>query len=123
VVLVDTSAWIHFLRPSGDAAVRAKVEAALVAGTACWCAMVRLELWNGAGERERRVLRDLERHVPDLPITDEVWTRAMALARASRTRGVTAPATDVLLSACAAHHHASMIHADADFDRLDGLRE
>ena len=47
-LLVDTSAWIHFLRPEGDVAVRARVDAALRSGTARWCPVVRLELWNGS---------------------------------------------------------------------------
>jgi hypothetical protein len=45
----DTSSWIQFLRRGGDGAVRARVEAALHAGTALWCPLIRLELWNGAG--------------------------------------------------------------------------
>jgi predicted nucleic acid-binding protein len=123
MVLVDTSAWIHFLRPKGDDAVRAKVAAALVAGSACWCGMVRLELWNGAGERERRVLRAFERDLPDLAFTPEVWSAAYALARRCRDVGHTVPATDLLVEACARHYRASLIHADADFDRLDGVED
>ena len=74
MVLVDTSAWIHFLRPDGDAAVRARVAALLQAGTARWCPLVRLELWNGAGgDREKKVLREFERLVPELTITPDVW--------------------------------------------------
>ena len=49
MILVDSSSWIHFLRPDGDAVVRARVSQALREGEACWCDMVRLELWNGAG--------------------------------------------------------------------------
>lgn len=65
LLLIDTSSWIHLLRPSGDAAARARVERALQAGEACWCAVVRLELRNVAGgEREKRVLRDFERLLP-----------------------------------------------------------
>jgi len=118
VVLVDTSGWIHFLRPDGVAAVRSRVDAVLRAGTACWCPLVRLELWNGAGERERRILRDFERHLPDLAITPEVWSEAYDLARRCRAAGVTAPATDILIAACARHHGAEIEHADADFDAI-----
>ena len=49
MILVDSSSWIHFLRPDGDAVVRARVSQALREGEACWCDMVRLELWTGAG--------------------------------------------------------------------------
>ena len=119
MVLVDTSSWIHFLRPDGDPAVRARVDGVLRAGTACWCPLVRLELWNGAGgERERKVLREFERLLPELAITAEVWNDACDLARRCRTDGVTVPATDLLIAACARHHGARVEQADGDFDAI-----
>lgn len=119
MVLVDTSAWIHFLRPDGDRAVRARVEGVLRAGTARLCPLVRLELWNGAGgERERKVLRELERSLPELGITPEVWDDACDLARRCRASGVSVPATDLLIAACAFHHGARLEHEDSDFDAI-----
>jgi predicted nucleic acid-binding protein len=119
MVLVDTSSWIHFLRPDGDGDVRGRVEAALRTGTARWCPLVRLELSNGAGgERERKVLREFERVIPELVIDAEVWGDACDLARRCRAAGVTVPATDILIAACARHHGALLEHADADFDAI-----
>ena len=119
MILVDSSSWIHFLRPSGDPAVRARVEAALTAGEACWCPLVRLELWNGAaGERDRKILRDFEAVLPELPIDDEVWMKAYELARRARAAGVSVPATDILIAACTRRHGAELETADADFERL-----
>jgi predicted nucleic acid-binding protein len=119
VILVDSSSWIHFLRPSGDPVVRARVGAALANGEACWCPLVRLELWNGAsGDRDRRILRDFEDVLPELVIDDEVWTTAYELARRARAAGVSAPATDVLIAACARRHGAEVETADSDFERL-----
>ncbi len=120
MVLVDTSAWIHFLRPDGDAASRAGVAAHLAAGTARWCPIVRLELWNGAGgDREKKVLREFERLIPELAITTEVWNEACDLARRCRAAGVSVPASDVLIAACARHHGARLEHADSDFDLIE----
>jgi predicted nucleic acid-binding protein len=120
MVLVDTSAWIHFLRPDGDEAVRARVEGVLRAGTARLCPLVRLELWNGAGgERERKVLRELERSIPELDVTADVWGEARDLARRCRAAGASVPATDLLIAACAFHHGARIEHEDADFDAIE----
>ncbi len=122
MVLVDTSSWIHFLRTDGLPEVRARVETVLRSGSARWCPLVRLELWNGAGgDRERKILREFERIVPELAITPEVWTEAYDLARRCRAAGVTAPATDLLITACARHHGAGIEHADGDFDRIAGV--
>ena len=119
MTLIDTSSWIHLLRPNGDPAVRSRVEAALKAGDACWCPIVQLELWNGArGDREKRVLRDFATVLPELPIDEDVWNAAYELARRARARGITVPATDVAIAACAQVHGAGLESADSDFQRL-----
>ncbi len=103
MILVDTSSWIHFLRPKGNEDVRKRVASALTEGEACWCPMVRLELWNAAqGQREGAVLRDLELGIAELAIS--------------------VPATDILIAACALHHGASIETCDSDFDMLNSLR-
>ena len=118
-VLVDTSSWIHMLRVDGDPAVRERVEALLRSGAACWCPVVRLELWNGArGDRDKKVIRDFERLLPELPITDGVWNAAYALAKKARKAGVTTPAADLVIAACAEQHDALLEHSDSDFERL-----
>jgi predicted nucleic acid-binding protein len=119
LLLIDTSSWIHLLRPNGDPAVRSRVERALQSGDACWCPIVRLELWNGAGgDREKKVLRDFEKLLPELSIDEDVWQGAFELARRARTAGVSIPATDLLIAACARHHSADLEHADSDFTYL-----
>lgn len=122
MILVDTSSWIHMLRPSGDLVVRGRVESALTNGQACWCPLVKLELWNGArGEREQRVLHAFARTLPELPIDDAVWQAAYDLARRARAGGVTVPATDVVILSCARRHGAAIETADADFDLLETI--
>lgn len=81
--------------------------------------MVRLELWNGAGgERERKVLREFERVVPELAITTDVWNEAFDMARRCRAAGVTVPASDLVIDACARFHGATLEHSDGDFDQI-----
>ena len=122
MILIDTSSWIHLLRPDGDAAVRRRVEVALRAGEACWCPIVQLELWNGArGGPEQRALRHFAAALRVLPMDDAVWSAAYDLARRARTRGVTVPAADVLIAACAHWHGAALESADKDFARLGSL--
>ena len=122
MILVDSSAWIHLLRPDGDPRVRARVERALQAGEACWCPVVRLELWKGAsGDHDKRVLGDFERLLPELPINAQVWDAAYNLARRARAAGMTIPVTDLLIAACARHHGAELEHADTDFVSLEKL--
>ena len=110
------------LRPSGDPTVRRRVETALTSGQACWCSLVQLELWNGArGQQEQQVLHDFARTLPELPIDDDVWQEAYDLARRARARGVTVPATDVIIVSCARHHGAAIETADTDFELLEAI--
>jgi predicted nucleic acid-binding protein len=122
VILVDTSSWIHMLRRDGDPATRARVEKALQSGEACWCPIIRLELWNGAGgSREKKVIRDFEKLLPELAITEAVWAGACDLARRARAAAVTIPATDLLIAACARHYSVELETVDSDFAMLSNL--
>jgi predicted nucleic acid-binding protein len=56
--------------------------------------------------------------VPELAITDEVWSEACDLARRCRGAGVSVPATDILIAACARHHGAELEQADGDFEAI-----
>lgn len=119
MTLIDTSAWVEQLRATGDAAVRARVEALLQTGRAAWCAVVRLELWAGVGnEKERATLRAYAQELPELLIDDEVWDEACELASRCRAAGKSAPASDLLIAACARHHQIPVETADAHFDFL-----
>lgn len=113
MTLIDTSAWIHSLRPRGDAAVTQRVRFLLETGEAAWCPMIRLELWNGArGDHEKRVLRDMELNLVELAVDQAVWDASFELAREARKRGITAPATDIMVAACAKHHGVGIEHDD-----------
>lgn len=120
--LIDTSSWLHQMRPSGDPKVRSRVEALLASGEAAWCVMVRLELWRGvSNDRERKYLREYESVIPSLPVMDAVWDLAFALGDKSRRKGITCSATDLLIAACARHHQVEIESADSDFDLIARL--
>lgn len=121
-VLVDSSLWVHQLRRKGDPAKRARVEALLQAGSACWCPPVRLELWRGvATDADRKALRHYEALLPSHDITGDVWERAIRLADRGRAAGVTVPLADLLVFACAKVHELNLAHDDAHFDTLAKL--
>lgn len=119
MILVDTSAWTQQLRTKGDPEVRRRVESLLLLGEAAWCAPVRLELWAGVGkDPERRVLNRFAAVLPDLPVTPEVWSEAEKMADRARGNGLTAPAMDFVIAACARHHGVEVEHDDADYEWL-----
>jgi predicted nucleic acid-binding protein len=63
-------------------------------------------------------LRDLEQQLEIIPTSAEVWKLACDYARAARGLGLTLPAADLLIAACAKHHGMGLIHQDAHFEQL-----
>jgi predicted nucleic acid-binding protein len=116
--LVDTSAWVEYLR-SGHGEVAENVESLVLSDEAAWCDMVMLELWNGArGQEEKRKLAELSATVPRLETTAEAWELAHRLAVRCRDKGKTVPAADILVAACAAYHNVEVEHKDGHFNEI-----
>ena len=121
MLLIDTSVWVEALRRGGEPGIRDAVREAIVEGRARLCEPVVLELWNGArGAAEAAMLRRIEEEVELLSMTAPVWQRANALARACRAGGLTVPAIDVAIAACARHYGAQLLHRDEHFNRIPG---
>jgi predicted nucleic acid-binding protein len=119
IVLIDTSSWIEALRKDGRQDVRDRVEQFLIDGTAAWCDMVAVELWNGArGQYEKKHLAQMEKDIPCLPATKEVWALAREMARKCRQAGLTNPSADLLITACALFHRATIEHCDSHIDSI-----
>jgi predicted nucleic acid-binding protein len=120
--LIDTSSWIDAMRRDGDPEIKARVVALVRAGTAAWCDMVRLELWNGLrGAAERKQMEGLEADVINLATSEAVWTKARLLTQRARAKGVTAPATDLLIAACAWEHGVELENDDVHLTALTSL--
>jgi predicted nucleic acid-binding protein len=121
--LVDTSSWVEYLR-NLDSPAANRVEELVLRDEAALCDMTAVELWNGArGEREKRELGELEKVITLLPINEDVWLQARKLARLCRSAGLTVPATDIVIAACAAHHEVSLEYCDRHFDQIMPLTE
>lgn len=101
--------------------VRAVIEPLLLAGQIATCAIVDLELLYSASspsiyERLAAVLRA----VPRVPVTEAVLDRALEvqglLAKRSQHRAV--PLPDLIVAACAEGAGLSVLHYDADYERI-----
>lgn len=117
--LVDTSVWIHALRPGGRAAIRDRLRPMIVSGEVAVTDWVLLELMSGlrASETPERLLHWFE-PVPRLPFESEWWPKAWAHAARLRHRGVTPTAADTLLATVALEHKVPLVHCDADFEAM-----
>ena len=116
--LVDTSSWVEYLRQLKSPATD-RVGSLLLDDEAAWCDMTAVELWNGArGAREKRELAELEKEITLLPVNAEVWQLARKLARGCREAGLSLPANDIVIAACATHHEVDLEYCDHHFDKI-----
>jgi len=118
VILVDTSAWIEFLRDTGSEVCIA-VDRLLTADLAI-CDAVSMEILAGArNERHLIQLRGLLARATMLPTTPADYDAAASMYRSCRTRGETdRKLIDCLIGAVAVRADAEILHADADFEAL-----
>lgn len=119
MTLIDTSCWIEALRENGDATVRNRVLALLDQGQACWCDAVRIELWNGRGaERQKASLEQLDEELTCFAVNQAVWQLSIEMAKRARAGGVTVPAMDLLIAACARVNGLTIESTDKHFAML-----
>ena len=118
MILVDTSAWIEFLRDTGSAACE-RVETLLDAEIAT-CDAVRMEVLAGArDERHLQSLRGLLARAVLIPTSPRDYDNAAALYRQCRRKGETVrKSIDCLIAAVAISAEVPILHNDADFDVL-----
>jgi len=118
-VLIDTSAWIDALRPTGDAIVREQVRHLLAEGRAATCEMIILELAGGTRTEGEylELCEDLEA-LQQFPITSSVWTLAYRIAHTLRRKGLSIPATDHLIAAVGMNYPCRLFHRDKHFDLM-----
>lgn len=118
MILIDTSAWVEFLRDTGSDACR-RVDGLLDRDLAT-CDVVRMEVLAGA--RDERHLGDLRRllaRASMLRTEPSDFEEAAALYRTCRRQGETVrKLIDCLIAAQAIRAEVPVLHADADFEVL-----
>ena len=118
MILVDTSAWIEFLRDTGSATCDAVDR--LLDDDLAICDPVSMEVLAGARDEHHLVqLRGLLARATMLPTTPADYDAAAALYRTCRVRGETVrKLIDCLIAAVAIKAGAEILHADGDFTVL-----
>lgn len=118
MILVDSSAWIEFLRATGSTA-HLRLRSAMEEGANLACTdVVLMEILAGArDDSDRTRLRRLLCSVEFVPVEGPAdYERAAELYRRCRSQGETPrKLTDCLIAAVAIRSGARLLSADADF--------
>jgi predicted nucleic acid-binding protein len=118
MILVDTSIWIEWMRPTRPLAF----DEVVAFDDVVVCLPIIQELLQGLDDETWfRGARDALLSLPILesPLHDSLFLEAVALYRTARRAGYSIrSSTDCLIAACALRHDAEVLHHDRDFDHL-----
>lgn len=120
MTLVDTSVWIDFFAGRDLPHVETLVAKIDANDELALCGLVLTEILQGirsdvAYERTRERLRPLAM----LPMDERIFVKGADIYRSLRRRGVTIRRTnDCLIAAVALAYDVTLLHADADFERI-----
>ena len=121
MLLLDTSALIGLERELAQRKVgriRAYLGEHLGDGLACSTVTVG-ELASGEDET---VVRVFLRHLRKLPLSEAIAYRAGQLDKDLMSKGQRLGENDNWIAATALHYSATLVYADGDFDRVNGLK-
>ena len=121
MILVDTSAWVEFLRNTGSPICNFVDELLGVGSTSfelATCDVIRMEVLAGArNEKHLKQLHDLFQNFVNIPILPDDYDYSAELYRLCRKQGNTVrKMNDCLVASVAIRNHTSLLHRDADFD-------
>ncbi|MBA5871029.1 MAG: PIN domain-containing protein [Nitrospira sp. CR2.1] len=120
--LVDTSVWIHALRPTGNAEIQARLKPLIVNGQTTVTEWILLELMTGLVKSEQpSSLLKWFSPVLRLPLNPEWWDTAWDLAGRLRRHRVSPSAADCLIATIAMRHQVTLIHCDTDFEAMKAI--
>ena len=117
-LLIDTCAWIDFLR-SNKGVLGNYVASAIKSDQALLCGVTITELLQGAkGKKEMQQLEFLFSGIETLETTKRDWIDAGLCLQALRRKGVTLPVTDALIATLASRNSVAVLTIDKHFDHL-----
>ena len=121
MIVVDTSVWVDVLRGTSTPQAARCIELIQDGAPVALTEVVLTEILQGVAQT--RQARQVERHLRAFPVLrlegPDDFVLAADLYRQARQAGVTIRKTlDCLIAAPCVRTGASLLHADADFDRL-----
>jgi predicted nucleic acid-binding protein len=113
--LVDSSAWVEFLRRKGDLKVKDIVARLLQADEAAYTCPIRFELLSGVKPGEEGDVEQALALSHHFPFEQDDWREAARLERQWRARGLNVPRNDLFVATVAIRTGLVILCRDAHF--------
>lgn len=116
--LIDSSAWVEFLRRQGDPKVKHAVARLLQADHAAFTCPIQFELLSGARPAEEADLEQALGLAQHFPFGADDWREAARLERQLRGKGLTIPRNDLFVATVAIRTGLTIVCRDKHFDAI-----
>lgn len=118
MILIDSSAWIHFFNQT-DMATARLIQELIRQDLVVTCGLVVTEVSSGSKRPDdQRLLRDQFEILPWLGLEEEDYYAAGSLRARLRVKGIRVKTVDSLIARLAIRGKASLLHFDSDFNRI-----
>lgn len=116
MILIDTSAWIEFLRAGGRRDVKERVSLHLELDEAAVTGPVRFELLRGADRRSTSEVRTILELCAHVPFEEAYWDAAAGHERMLQRKGLVIPRDDLFIATVAMERRLPLFHLDRHFE-------
>ena len=119
MILIDSSAWIEYYLPKGLAEIKKAVLLAIQENTAAVNGIIKVEilLFTSNKGDYKKLLSDFS-SFHWFELKQDVFDLASEMGRELRRKGITIPATDLIIAACARANNTMLIHFDNHFEKI-----
>jgi predicted nucleic acid-binding protein len=121
LILVDTSCWIEFFRPTGSRKIRDEIRYWLAADQVALCGPVLAEILRGARKAEAEKIKRTFSALHYLETLDSDWKTVSEKAEALSEKGHRVPLSDILITVIAARTGVTVAHNDKHFRAIQKL--
>lgn len=118
MILIDSSAWIEYYKPTGDPIIKKAVYAAIQNDEAAINGIIVVEIAGFVREKEKSLILTDFSALHSLPLNNVVFQKAVIICSGMRNSGITIPATDAIIAACAWEANVSILHKDSHFEAI-----
>jgi len=119
MILVDSSAWIAYYRPDGSERLKNIIKRAISSDLVAINGIIIVEVLSGISkEGELKKVRSDFRGFHYLSLLEETFFDASSLGSSLRKKGITVPATDLIIAVSAIKAMGTLYHLDSHFDLM-----
>jgi len=117
MILVDSSVWISYYRPHVSKKIENLLKETILADMVAINGIIMTEVLSGISKAKEYdiVLSDF-RGFHYLEMTEDVFAEASLMGSALRRKGITVPATDLIIASSAMMSECIIYHMDFHFD-------